>query len=153
MRLIERICLFKIFSLVLFNGCTSEPELVDYNIATRNSSNNSFVFELYVNGDLFEKAEINPSSSRECSYPSEFFRGFSGCNNNRTKSVDSVVIKFDNGNGYLCSARNLPGTNTECFTDKKLFRADDKTFQKLGETEYLFEIVQLDFENAFELPE
>ena len=153
MRLKERLYLFSLFSVVLTDGCTSEPDVFEYNIKTLNSSNHSFTFELYVNGELFETTVIDPSSLRECSYPAEFFRGFSGCSNNQTKSVDSLVIRFDNGYGYLCSARNLPMVNMECFISKKLFRADNTTFQKLGETEYLFEIVQEDFENAFELPE
>ncbi|MFN3138682.1 MAG: hypothetical protein ACE37L_13400 [Allomuricauda sp.] len=133
-------------------GCTSEPDVFEYTIITKNSSNSSLVFELYVDDNLFESILVAPSSSYRCSYSSEFFRGFSGCNNSLTRSVDSIIFKFNNGKGYICSARNLIGANMECFPNKKLFRSDDETFQMMDNNKFLFDITQEDYENAFELP-
>ena len=149
---IKHACL-AILAIVLYTSCTTEPNSFDFSIKIINGSNQSFVMELYSIGDLYQSNTVKPEGSYTCTYYAEFFYGFSGCNQSNTRSIDSIIIRFENDKGYTCIDRNSGEVNQNCIPKKSFFIENEQTFSKIGATDYEFLITQEDFENAFELPE
>ncbi|MGV6827853.1 MAG: hypothetical protein ACWA45_00490 [Flavobacteriales bacterium] len=84
-------------------------------------------------------------SSDNCVYSSEVFLGFS-CD------YDSLVFKFDNDKGYICSLRSNDNSNI-CFNSKNPYIFNDEDFISLGNNTFEFIVTQEDYENAYDLPD
>ena len=92
----------------------------------------------------------NNTASPLCEIPSPVFLG-SNC------VADSIVFRFQNNKGYICSTR-LNNSQNLCFEgDKSPFgggEAENEVFyRKVSSNTFEFIITESDLENAFELPD
>lgn len=132
-----------------FISCTdrSERDEVNFTVNIKNTSSVSMTIEGYApNNDLIINNLIITSNAAgaECNYQAELFSGY-------ICGADSIVFKFPNGKGYICSYRITNAQPELCFPDKTPF-GNDPSFINLGNRNYQFIINESDFVNAYELP-
>lgn len=135
-----------LFSIILTGwSCTDEPDLLNYTTTIRNSSGENFTVRGFnVPNELIVNANIDDGQSLEaCTASSEVFLGL-GC------GIDSLIIEFENGKGYICA--NRPNANAFCFGKSPLIGIESN-FNQIDDNSFEFMITQQDFENAFELPD
>lgn len=138
---------------VQLNSCTSEPDLHTYVSRIKNNSTSTIEvkgFDTPKNNPIelvFNETIIKNNQSSDCVETFEAFLGL-GCR------IDSLVVRFDNGKGYICvvrTAESVGDVNQLCFQDKSPF--DIEGFKNLGNNTFEFEITQEDYDHAYDLPE
>jgi hypothetical protein len=134
-----------VFVYLLLVSCTDrgERDYVNFNVSIKNNSSESLVIKGYApNNDLIINTNVESNSvGAECNYSFEYFSGYN-C------GIDSIVIKFSNGKGYISSLHNpsiydFPNDNNP-FGNSPKFIIDNGVYE--------FTINQEDFINAFDLP-
>lgn len=138
-----------IFTLFIINfillSCTGEPDTFEYTVSLKNSTSVDLSIHAYFNSNLVFKNQLSTGqNSQTCNYVGEHFWGFfsSEC------GVDSLVLTFDNGYGYICNERNDGAFN---FSNARNPLLPNGGFENEG-TNYEFIITQEDYENAHKLP-
>ncbi len=130
--------------LRLFLGCIEEPEEFTYSANIKNNSNNSFEIFGYSNSNVLVVNEIIPPDSKNtCEYSSPDFFGY-------TCYLDSLVLQFNNGKGYINDLR-ATATDQYGFTDGRNILTY-VGYQLISDYEYEFIITDEDYENAHDLP-
>lgn len=118
----------KNFKTQIKNGSTASLTVKGYNSINQETIN-----------ELLEPNEIGV----DCEGLLEVFIGM-------TCEADSIVFRFSNDKGYICSLRQ--SNHDFCFGYKHPFVGNETFYTFLGDNTYEFTITQQDFENAFELP-
>lgn len=141
-----RLRIFKsVMLMVLFAGCTDEPDATNFVVSLKNGSGQVLKIETFNNDILVYQVDLgNGENGPECAYVDENFKGmlFNYCN------IDSLVIKFNNNKGYISTRNNLGNFN---FSNKRNPLLPNGGFD-LSNNVYKFIISQEDFENAHVLP-
>lgn len=138
--------------LVMLFSCTdqNEPETYNFSVYLKNNSTHTIHVEHYFSttGTLFDSYTISSTEQSEnCDYVAERFRGL----NYNFCSGDSVVLKFDNGRGYInkfVGIEDIYGFSG----NRHLFGQQENGFTDKGNNIFEFEITEEDYENAHELP-
>jgi hypothetical protein len=135
--------------LVFCLSCTDRGERDDFkfDVSINNTSSESLTLLGYApNNDLvINNVILNPNSiGAECSYNAEMFSGY-------ICGVDSLIFKFSNGKGYICSYRITNNQPELCFPNKTPF-GSDPSFLKINKNTFQFLITEEDFVNAYDLP-
>ena len=143
------------FAVTMIWGCTDEEDSIDFKTTYRNESGSNVTVTGYnVDNEIeFTYSLSDGEASQICEIPSPVFLG-SDC------AADSIIVRFQNNRGYICSIR-LSDTENLCFpNDKSPFGGGDggrgtvpSFYRKVAENTFEFLITQEDFENAFDLPE
>ncbi|KAB7529207.1 hypothetical protein F8C76_15355 [Flagellimonas olearia] len=137
--------LLSLMLIVMLNACTDEPDLIQFSVSIKNSTDKTFEIRCFSQGKLQVQKSLSQGEAKNiCTYTSEFFIGLAGC------QKDSVVVEFNNSKGYI-DIRLGNNLNEYRFLDNKSIFIQGNGFQNVG-NEYEFSITQQDFENAFELP-
>ena len=136
--------------VVLANwSCTDEENIINFKSAFRNESGEQLVIIGYNTNDQIEytyNLEDNKVSSF-CEIPSSVFLG-ADC------AADSIVVRFQDNKGYICSTR-FNNSDNFCFSnDKSPFGKGSKAtyYRETAANTFEFIITESDFENAFDLP-
>lgn len=131
--------------LVMLNACTDEPDLIQFSVSIKNSTDKIFEIRCFSQGKLQVQKSLSQGETKNiCTYTSESFIGLAGC------QKDSVVVEFNNSKGYI-DIRLGNNLNEYRFLDNKSIFIQGNGFQNVS-NDYIFSITQQDFENAFELP-
>lgn len=130
----------------LLLSCTSEPKEHLFKTNIKNLSSVAVTITGYdSNNSLMINETINPNETKlNCEGLSEFFQGY-------LCGGDSLVFRFPNGKGYICSYRITNNQPELCFPNKTPF-GNDPSFVNLGSRNYQFLITEDDYINAFDLP-
>ena len=143
-----RLNILLIILLLAFSGCTDEPELEKYTTRFVNESSVTLTIRGYArnNNLVYSEKVIANSKGEDCITSTEGFLGYN-C------AGDSIVFKFPNDKGYICSIR-ITNENPElCFFDNVSPFGDSSSFRNVDGNIFEFVITQSDFENALDIPE
>lgn len=132
---------------ILICSCTdtSERPLKNFKTQVKNDSMVSLTIKGYNSNNqetINESLEPNELGVN-CEGLLEVFIGM-------TCETDSIVFRFSNSRGYICSLRQ--SNQNYCFGDKHPFVGNETYYNFLGDNTYEFIITQQDFENAHVLP-
>jgi|TARA_B110000908_G_C10241033_1_gene446078 hypothetical protein len=139
MRLINYYKLALVFLIVFSCTDTNEETNQNFSINIKNQSLNTLTFEGWKESEMIYEEIILNNSFYRTNYSSVNFLGLFG-------NIDSLVIKFENNKGYLCTGEL---SDNLCFQNKNAFDIED--FVSLGNNAFEFEINQDDFDNANDL--
>ena len=130
-----------LFFIVLLS-CTGKNEdtTEDFSIVLKNGSSSTVRFEGWGLSKKKIEEVVTDNSPITIAYTNEAFKGLFG-------KVDSIVFKFENGKGYICTGEP---SDEICFENRNAF--DKEGFIDLNKNRYEFVITQEDFENAHNLP-
>lgn len=140
MRLVNYFKLALVFLIVFSCTDTNEETNQNFSINIKNQSLNTLTFEGWNESEMIYDEIILNNSFYTTNYSSVNFLGLFG-------NIDSLVIKFENNKGYLCTGEL---SDNLCFQNKNAFDIGD--FVSLGNNAFEFEITQDDFDNANDLP-
>ena len=139
MRLINYYKLALVFLIVFSCTDTNEETNQNFSINIKNQSLNTLTFEGWKESEMIYEEIILNNSFYRTNYSSVNFLGLFG-------NIVSLVIKFENNKGYLCTGEL---SDNLCFQNKNAFDIED--FVSLGNNAFEFEINQDDFDNANDL--
>jgi len=132
--------------LVTILSCSTEEKEKKYVVSFRNSSESAVTIKGYNTNSGVLVSEINllpENVGGQIIYFSPSFGGY-------INGSDSLVFKFQNDRGYICT---VYGEQSLCFDEITPLFGVESYFNNLGNNTFEFEITQEDFENVFELPE
>ncbi|MEX0363279.1 MAG: hypothetical protein AB3N10_20055 [Allomuricauda sp.] len=127
-------------------ACTDEPNQTNFMVSVKNISSSTMRIEAFEKKSIVFQEDLSTGeNSSSCNYTDENFRGIfqNYC------GIDSMVVKFNNQQGYISINNNLGDFN---FSNKRNPLLPNGGFEIKGNI-YEFLVTEEDFENAFELPE
>lgn len=133
-------------SLAVCIACTDEPNETNFKVNLKNTTINSIEIETFIETQIVFRVNLDSGeNSPPCDYIDENFRGIflNYC------GIDSMVIKFNDGRGFISTSTNSGNFN---FSKMRNPLLPNGGFQKSGNV-YEFLVTQEDYENAYVLLE